>query len=105
MRADKWQPKFEQIVEIAKGQGVNLSDSDCDITEVEGVVGKLRKELSECQARLLETRADAAMARARATAGAVIAGNCDLESMTTGDAFPTLEMPVLEEEDDDDNKD
>ena len=43
---------------------MNLSRSDCDLSMVEGVVGKLRKELCKCQDRLLETRSDAAMARA-----------------------------------------
>lgn len=97
LRADKWQVKYENVVKVAKRDGVNLSE-EVDFSEGQDIITQLRNELSECKAELLEARADAAMARA--TAGAVIAGNGDLESMTT--SLPT-EEPLFEDLNDSEN--
>ncbi|KAL3805706.1 hypothetical protein HJC23_005950 [Cyclotella cryptica] len=79
LRADKWQAKFERIVEVAKEQGMDLSGK-FDTSQSEDIVSQLRCQLAECKSELLEARADAAIARA--TAGAIIAGKGDLASIS-----------------------
>ncbi|MFZ8899834.1 MAG: hypothetical protein ACO20X_14985, partial [Alphaproteobacteria bacterium] len=95
LRSDKWQAKLEQVVEIAKGQGIDLPDN---FSMSQGnIVSQLRNQLEEYKANLLEARTDAAMARA--TAGAVIASNGDLASATS--TLSTPEGTMVEDVNDD----
>jgi kinesin family protein 4/21/27 len=94
LRADKWQAKFESIVQIAKENGIDLSDEILDGDE--DIVSQLRHQLSDCKAELLEARAEAAVARA--TAGAIIAGKGDLASV--GDSLSISDYSITEDDDD-----
>ena len=88
LRADKWQVKSEAIVKFAKEQGVDMSsfdnapsspNNDMGAGGGEDLVSQLRHQLADCKAELLEARTEAVVARA--TAGAIIAGNGNLNNI------------------------
>jgi len=103
LRADKWQANSEAIARLAQEQGVALSEEMKEDSSGEnGLVGQLRNQLAECKAQLLEARTEAAVARA--TAGAIIAGNGDLSGieekiMNGEEAAGMLASPSKEDED------
>ena len=89
LRADKWQTKSEAIIKFAEAQGVDMSSFDNmpsspnnlgdDGTGGGDLVSQLRHQLVDCKAELLEARTEAVVARA--TAGAIIAGNGNLNNI------------------------
>jgi len=90
LRADKWQAKAEAISKLAIEQGVTLPEEMEDDSSENNIVSQLRNQLTECKAELLEARTEAVVARA--TAGAILAGNGDLSTieetiMNSGDAL------------------
>jgi len=94
LRADKWQAKYESLVEAAREQGVKLPES-ADVNNHDGIVNELRSQLNECKAELEDARTDAAIARA--TAGAILAGK-DLSSI---DDISAQDESMSEGDDDD----
>jgi len=106
LRADKWQTKSEVIARLAVEQGVALPEDMGDDSCENGIVSELRNQLVEFKAELLEARTEAAVARA--TAGAVIAGNGDLtgieetimnsEEVMAMEASPSKEAQVQDNE-------
>lgn len=99
LRADKWQAKFESIVEIAKEQGIDISGK-FDADESEDIVSQLRCQLAECKSELLEARADAVIARA--TAGAIITGKGDLAAVS--ETLSIADVSVSEDDVDSQNE-
>lgn len=92
LRADKWQAKSEAIAQLAKAQGVDMSGLECGNENDESIFSQLSIQLAECREVLQEARTEAAVARA--TAGAIIAGNGDLnnieECIANSDNFAPL---------------
>eukprot|EP00550_Attheya_septentrionalis_P002547 CAMPEP_0198286518 /NCGR_PEP_ID=MMETSP1449-20131203/5588_1 /TAXON_ID=420275 /ORGANISM="Attheya septentrionalis, Strain CCMP2084" /LENGTH=1430 /DNA_ID=CAMNT_0043984289 /DNA_START=169 /DNA_END=4461 /DNA_ORIENTATION=- len=97
LRADKWQLKFETLVNSLRSQGLPVPNNDTFEEDVK-LTDELRKEIADVRERLNAAVTDAEIARA--TAAAVVAGNGDLVS---AEEFALAYSNIDEEESVDDS--
>ena len=98
LRADILQVNLEELLTIAKSQGVHLPTEFTANVESRKLAERLRNEAAELKSQLQNALSDAAIARA--TAAAIIAGNGSL-SAAEEIALASEGVGILDEEGDD----